>query len=415
MTPKTPIDQKPTLETRPRMSAQNGRQQRASVDLTREQLSGRLRLRRAEIIDTINVRALAVDDGRGEEAPVYLDGLRGAIAAAVDYGIAAVELGAGRCGPVPVALGAQAREAARNRVPLETVLRRYLAGYTAVGDFLAHEAAQERPEITASCLHHLQRDLAALLDRILGAVSEDYRREQEKVLPLQARRMLERVGRLLAGDLIETGELDYDFDCWHLGLILTGPGASPRPRALASALDRRCLLADHGDGVVWAWLGGRREFAQEELDATTLACQATGSAVSVAVGEPARGLAGWRLSHRQAQVALAVHRRDPRPFIRYEEVALAAAVLRDEDLTAFLTGSFLTPLERERDGGEALRRTLRAYFAAGRNVASAAAALGVTRHTVTNRLRLVEKHICRSLDTCSAEIEIAVRLADLHS
>lgn len=43
---------------------------------------------------------------------------------------------------------------------------------------------------------------------------------------------------------------------------------------------------------------------------------------------------------------------------------------------------YLEPLARERDGGQMARETLRAYFGAERNGASAAPVLGVSRQTV---------------------------------
>ena len=59
------------------------------------------------------------------------------------------------------------------------------------------------------------------------------------------------------------------------------------------------------------------------------------------------------------------------------------------------------------------RKTLRAYFAAGRNAATAAAALGVDRHTVERRLNSIETRLGRQLHTCHAELEVALRLEEL--
>jgi DNA-binding PucR family transcriptional regulator len=74
---------------------------------------------------------------------------------------------------------------------------------------------------------------------------------------------------------------------------------------------------------------------------------------------------------------------------------------------------YLAPLSREPDGGGTSRETLRAFFFAERNVSSAAAALGVKRHTVTNRLRAIEKLLGRPLSTCGAEIDAALHLEKL--
>jgi DNA-binding PucR family transcriptional regulator len=99
--------------------------------------------------------------------------------------------------------------------------------------------------------------------------------------------------------------------------------------------------------------------------------------------------------------------------VRYREVALLAAALRDDVLSSSLNEIYLAPLAQERDGGATLRQTLRAYFAAERNVSSAAARLEVSRKTVRSRLRAIEQRVGRSLDACAAEMEIALRLQRL--
>ena len=97
-------------------------------------------------------------------------------------------------------------------------------------------------------------------------------------------------------------------------------------------------------------------------------------------------------------------------MLRYADVALLASVLRDDLAVASLHELYLEPLERERDGGRAARETLRAYFAAERNISSTAAALGIDRRTVTNRIRAFEELFGRSIKECAAELEIALQL-----
>jgi sugar diacid utilization regulator len=94
-------------------------------------------------------------------------------------------------------------------------------------------------------------------------------------------------------------------------------------------------------------------------------------------------------------------------------VALLASVLNDDALAGSLIEIYLAPLGGSENGGAILRRTLRAYFAAERNASSAASALGVTRHTVQNRLRTIEEKLGQSLRTRQAELEVALRLEEL--
>jgi DNA-binding PucR family transcriptional regulator len=132
--------------------------------------------------------------------------------------------------------------------------------------------------------------------------------------------------------------------------------------------------------------------------------------VQITVGEPGEGLGGWRFSHHQAKAALPIAERRGEAVLRYADVAVLASVARDELLATSLRRLYLAPLERMRDGGKVARETLRAYFDAERNISSTAAALGVDRRTVRNRLRAIEELLGRPLTGSLADLEIALRL-----
>jgi hypothetical protein len=385
----------------------------SSFERARAELSARLRERQAEIEQAVLTRAYAVSETNSESPdpetldPTYLQGLRTATAAAVDYALEVVERGEGREPYPPAILLAQARLAARNRVGLDTVLRRYSAGYVLLSDFLVEEA--ERSGLRGPALQRLLRSQAAL-DRLLAALSEEYAREERERPTTQEQRRTERIERLLAGEPIDTTELEYDFEAHHLAAIASGPGAGNALRELAASIDCRLLSACRGDETLWAWLGARRAPDPEELKRHAADWP---EGATLAIGEPSEGLTGWRLSHRQAKAAMSVAQRSPEPVVRYADVALLAAVLGDELLATSLRKLYLEPLEAERDGGEVALETLRAYFAVERNVSSAAAALGVSRQAVAKRLRTVEERLGCSLDSCAAELEAALRLEQL--
>lgn len=373
-------------------------------------LANRLRERRTEIEQATLTRIHSVADPSEASDPEYADGLRTAVAAAVDYGIAAVERGEDRPAPIPTALLSQARLAARHGVKLDTVLRRYLAGYTLLGDFLIEESERGGP-LNGASLKLSLRAQAALLDRLIAAVSEEYVRESESRLDTAEQRRAERVTRLLAGDLVDTSALQYDFDAHHLGVLAAGPGAGEAIRALVSKFDCRHLTVSRGEGIVWAWLGSRVRLDFGLLER----CVSEGwpAQVSLAIGESGQGLAGWRLTHHQARAALPIALRSSHSLTRYVDVALLASILQDDLLATSLRELYLDPLEAERDGGEAARETMRAYFAADRNLSSAAAALGISRRTVANRLRAIEERLGRPLNSAPAEIEAALRLHEM--
>jgi len=376
----------------------------------RAELRLRLQARRPEIERAISTRVNAVSDPGATADPEYLEGLRAAVLAALDYSLAAIERGEERSPPIPTVLLSQARLAARNGISLDTVLRRYFAGYALLGDCLIEVVGEDRL-LDGAELKHVLRAMATVFDRLLAAVSEEHNREFESRGATSDQRRAERVERLLAGEWIDTADFNYDFDAFHLGVIAKGPGAADAARELAGSLDRRLLLIRRDDGAVWAWLGGRRQLDLGEIQ--LLPPSSRTSRVRIAFGEPGDGLGGWRLTHRQARAAMPIAMRSPEAFVRYADVALLASMHQDDLLVTSLREIYLVPLERGRDGGELARETLRAYFAAERNVASAAAALGVSRQAVAKRIRAVEEALDRTVDSCGVELEAVLRLEEL--
>lgn len=377
---------------------------------TRVELGARLRQRRPEIERAIQARVNGVSDPNVVvEDPEYATGLKLAVAAALDYGIDCVETTA-FAEPVPEALRFQARAAARTGVSVDTVLRRYFTGYALLGDFLM-QAAEQDPGLQGEPLQLVLRDKAALLDRLVAVAAAEHSRELCSRPTTAAQRRAERVRMLLSGELIDAPELDYELDAWHVGAIAAGPGAIQALRSLATAADRQLLAIHAARGRIWAWMGGSRPFG--EL-ARLLRANLRPEVVLV-LGEPAHGLSGWRLSHQQARAALPIALRQPGAPVRYSEVALLSSVLQDEVLARSLEQLYLEPLAQGRDGGELLRQTLLAYFAAARNAAAAAAALGVSRQTVNSRLQQAEERLGRPLDSCAVEMETALRMGEWDS
>lgn len=370
----------------------------------------RLRARRGEIEQTILNRAHAISDPADTSDPAYAEGLRDSVSTALDYGLAAVAAHPEQQPMPPPGLLAQARLAARSDVGLDVVLRRYFAGYALLADALAEEAEGELGPAQLKCL---MRGQASIFDQLLAAISAEYSQEAENRPMSSERRRAAQVRRLLAGELIDTTDFDYPFDrdCTHLGLVATGPDVRQALLDLAGALDRRLLVVQSGE-VVWAWLGSRWELDSWQSLQRHLAASWP-SSLSLAIGEPGKGVYGWRLTHRQAAVTLPIALRGSSSVVRYAHVALLASAASDDLLAPSLRQLYLDPLSEERDGGKLARETLQAYFAADRHASSAAAALGVNRNTVTSRLRAIERRLGHSLGPHLAELEVALKLERL--
>jgi hypothetical protein len=370
-------------------------------------ITARLRGRLPELEAAVSTRVHAIADPREVADPSYLHSLNGALTTTLDYALVAIELGERRTPGIPPALLAEARLAARASVPLDTVLRRYVSANALLGDFLVEEA--ERAEVPTSVLRRLLRRQATLLDRLLEAVSEEHVREAKSWPSSSAERRRECVKSLLAGEQVDHSELGYDLDGHHLALMAKGEGAPEAMRQLADRLDRRLLAVCREEESIWAcWLGGRRPL--EARQAVRALAEISLDRVVVTVGEPGEGLSGWRLSHRQAKAALPIAERHGETILHYADVILLTSILRDDLVATSLHQLYLEPLEGAPDGGKVARETLRAYFAAERNISSTAAALGVDRRTVTNRIHAVEELFGRQLKDIAAELETALRL-----
>jgi hypothetical protein len=384
----------------------------------------RLRTRRVEIERAIFVRVReAVPAVGGEPDTEYVEGLRAAVVAAVEFALAGIERG-GSPGSIPAESVIQAHRAARSGVSLDAVLRRYIAGHAVMWDYVMEEA--DRIELAGQGgLREMSRAQTALLDQLVIGVTREHVAELQRASRSREHRLLERVRALLVGEHADgpdteldalAAELGYDLDPEHLAVIARGAHAPQVLRDLGRRLDRRLLCVAPGKETVWAWLGGRSALTSADL-AQALSARASTSAkafgnmeapalgVSFAVGEPARGLAGWRSSHRQAQAAQLVALRRREGLTRYADVALLATALKDEALVGWLQHVYLSPLDDYRKSGSALRETLHAYVAAEHNVSSAAARLKVARTTIVNRLHAIEERLGRTLRPCPAELE----------
>jgi hypothetical protein len=369
----------------------------------------RLRARFAEIEKAIfvSVRAGPSDPAESGDAE-YVKGLRVAVVAVLDYVLAGIAQGEEWSGPIPGAAVVQARRAARNGIGLETVLLRYTVGNRVLSGFVMDEADR----FPGTVLRQLLDAQGALVEHLMAEVSAEYKLESERAGRSLEQRRGERVQRLLAGELVDPGEFDYEFnDAWHLSVIAVGARAKEAVRGLRAGWHCDILHVSRGEKTVWAWLGSERARSVADIEPRLSAM--VGKGVSLAVGEPSRGLHGWRLTHHQAQAALLVALHRPPGITRYAEEMLLAAALQDETLSTSLREIYLSPLAGQRDDGSVLRETLRVYFEVTGNTATAAVRLKVNRHTVERRLQRVEEKLGRLLPACQTELEVALRLHQL--
>jgi hypothetical protein len=366
-----------------------------------------LRVRHAEIARAIydHIRE-AVPDTVGAQDPSYQAGMRAAVDGVLSYSLDVIEHGPGWSGPIPFEAAAQARRAARAGVGLGTVLRRYVAGHGRLGEFVAEETARIGLASNAPELQHINSTHDALLAHFTAAIEEVHDQERQQMVRSPEQRRVELVRTLLDGETAELANLDYKLDAWHVGVIVLG--ASTREELQRLKGDCQLLTVPRGEEAAWAWLGGQRRLTHTEMERLGLDNEAAG--LSLAVGEPARGIEGWRQTHHQAQQALQVALLARQPCARYADIALLVPWVEDPDRGRALVELYLSPLDSQKDGGAMLRQTLRVYFEAERNASSAARKLGIDRRTLTHRLATIETCVGYKLARRKADFEVALRL-----
>lgn len=371
-------------------------------------IAARLEGMRREIEEAILRELTASLDEREANDPEYSLGLHLAIPAGVSYGIAAIRLDDGEIHPIPTELLSQARTAARQRVPIEAVIQRYIAAQSIFDRIVLDEARTDTGLNDSAGLLTTSASLA--FQALVAAVGSEYARAVQSKPSTRVAARVARLERLLDGERARTDDLEYDFSVTHIAAVAEGSEALGYLRHLASALDGRLLTAQPCDDIIWAWIGlrqppTRNRFLKvaDDLCAVDSFC---------GFGELSDGMGGWRRTHEQARAAFAHVAWQPGKPVHYADIAIAHSVLQDHLLGSWLYHVYLAPLEAQPDRGATHRSTLTAYFEADRNAASAAERLGVNRRTISNRLKAVESQIGRPITDMALELQIALSLAE---
>lgn len=387
----------------------NSREQ--SPQAIKVELAARLRDRFPEIKKVIFARVRNLSEPTDGADQSYVAGLLRTVEEALEYGLEGIEKGVDAPVPIPLEPSRQARRAARKGIRLDTVLRRYVAGNRSLEDFIVAEAA----EIPSQVLSQILGDQGPLLDRLMESVAAEYMDELDLTTRSTAQEQGDKILRFLASDSpVAPADIDYDFDLWHVGMVVVGPSPEMLARVLGERFGCQSLSVSRDSETTWAWLG-----SSEALDTSALARhvdRAGERSLSAAIGEPRQGADGWRQTFREAQAALQVMLYRPGAATRCRDVVLISAILRDPSLSACLLETFLAPLDEGRgDAGTVLRRTLRAYFGSNQNVASAASALEIDRRTVERHLRRVEDKLGQPIGSCSTQLQVSLDVEELIS
>ncbi len=132
--------------------------------------------------------------------------------------------------------------------------------------------------------------------------------------------------------------------------------------------------------------------------------------LSFAFGDAAKGITGFRLTHRQAIAAQAVALAagSPPRTVAFSEVAPVAMMLGSADLLRAWVLSTLAGLAADDEHHARLRETLLAFLRSGGSYKTTAERLMLHKNTVQYRVRKAEESLGRSVGE-NRDVELALR------
>jgi DNA-binding PucR family transcriptional regulator len=269
----------------------------------------------------------------------------------------------------------------------------------------------------ARCQHTTFEWTGAALERLVAEYQEEFNRLAQAGQAKRAR----TVRALLASDPLDkdaaSRDLGYELGSHHTALIVWTPRKdtdvalqNAANEAAASLGDRRPLVLSVTRTMLWAWV--------PTSDRPTAAIEALPSrddGVSIAVGEPASGVSGFRASHEDAQIAHRVAEasgRRPGVVTSYAQVQLAAIFSSDPPRARRFVRAYLGDLAIEDDEHRRLRATLKVFLDEHGNRQATAERVGVHANTVRNRIRAAEGLLGDTLSHQPVELHVALAIAE---
>lgn len=322
-----------------------------------------------------------------------------------------------------------ARAFVHRGIPLEHAMRCFRLGHAHMWN--AWAAAIDRcdlePDTRTAVLEVVSASMFDVVDHTTTAVVAEYLQERERWNRSVEARRAETVAEILGGGAVDVDAagraLGYDLRRWHIGLVLWSEQAAEgedRLVALQHAVaeiseamtgsQRPLVLASEGTSL-WAWAGSTERPADETIAAVAETPRADG--ISVAVGEPAHGVEGFRHTHERAMLARRVMRlagARPGRVQRYGSLALTAVLTADVELMRAFVAEELGELSADDDATSRLRATLLVYFEEDFSASRTGRRLAIHRNTVNYRVNRCEELLGRPLRERRVELEVALLL-----
>jgi PucR C-terminal helix-turn-helix domain/GGDEF-like domain len=320
-----------------------------------------------------------------------------------------------------------ARRRAQRGTPLPALLRAYRLGHTCFSDWLLKELARQAPDaqmLTAATLG-MSKIVAGYVDQTSEEIVAAYNQERENWLRNRSATRAARIRDLLSGQRVNVSAtevaLGYRLRQYHVGLVCwTGNATAAADditrleHAISNVAGKVACSGDplflpRDEASAWAWLPLG---TQDTFDTAAASAVGADPDVHFAFGDPARGAAGFRLTHQQAiaaqAVALAAGPAPPRA-VAFSEVAPVAMMLGSPDLLRAWVLSTLAGLATDDEHHARLRNTLLVFLQMGGSYKATAERLTVHKNTVQYRLRRAEESLGRPVGENQHDVELALR------
>lgn len=325
-----------------------------------------------------------------------------------------------------------ARAGVKRQVPLADLSRLYRLAQELVWQWMWDRITAAAPDQTqqATALRLATAWIFGYVDAALNRAEQAYEAEREIWLRNTAAARTDAIADILTqrerDQQRASKRLRYEVNRYHLGAITWVDSVRDdrdAQRSLSEALTilarelggETTLIHPAGSLAAFGWFSRQRDFGAIDFGTGDTAARglALPDGVRLGIGEPGRGLKGFRRTHIEAANArrvasLAGTRAGT--VTRYRDVAVAALATCDAEHAAAFVHRVLGPLAADDEATYRVATTLSVYLQENRSRARAAQRLTVHPNTISYRVDQAEMILGRSIDTDSLDLSVALVL-----
>ncbi|MEV0077065.1 helix-turn-helix domain-containing protein [Nocardia neocaledoniensis] len=322
---------------------------------------------------------------------------------------------------VPPAAAEYARLFAQQDLSLEALLRAYRLGEHMFVQWVITLLTELAPptQVALATAARVAGVVNGYIDQVIEGLIDIFESERRRWDARTDAARAAQVRAVLDADDLDLASAEQMLSAslrnWHQFVLLWTPPGTADPRGalragtgvLATVWGRAQMAVEVDEHTRWIWLAST---ARPTLDTERLVRELRALPnLSMAVGDPATGLDGFRQSFRDAQLARAVAvAARARGVTRHADVALAGLFADRVPDVEHWARRVLGGLMGADEAAARLRETVRVFLDARGSYTDAAARLHVHKNTVHYRVRKAEEVLGHPLTEHRLDIEVAL-------